>query len=98
MPPRYAKTSERMSGTIRGLRSLVLKIKCTTTLPQVCATFLSPFQGLLPDCILTQGLRPGLQSVAASRLIDCVRDRLGEDVTDITTRQRAIRGIPEMER
>lgn len=69
MPPKYAKRSERMSGAIRGLRSFVLKISWTTTLPQVCATFLSPFQGLLPDFTLTQGLRPGLQSVAASRLI-----------------------------
>jgi hypothetical protein len=31
--------------------------------------FLSPFQGLLLDSGPTQGLRPGLQSVAASRLI-----------------------------
>src|SRR3977135_1435888 len=70
IPPRYAKRSARMSGPIRGLRSLVLKIRCTTRLPQVCATLLlSPFQGFLPDFTFTQGLRPGLQSAAASRLI-----------------------------
>jgi hypothetical protein len=62
----------------------VLKIRCTTTLPQVCATFLSPLQGLFPKFTFTQGLRPGLHSVAASRLVDCVPDRLGEDVTDVT--------------
>src|SRR5271155_1303167 len=70
MPPRYAKRSERMSGPIRGCRSLVLKIRCTTTLPQVWATFLSPLQGLFPDRTVTQGLRPGLQSCAASRLVE----------------------------
>jgi hypothetical protein len=46
----------------------VLKIKCKKTLPQVWATFLSPFQGFVPDFTFSQGLRPGLQSVAASRL------------------------------
>lgn len=87
MPPRYAKRSERMSGAIRGLRSLVLKIRCTTRLPQVWATVLSPFQGLLPDFTFTQGLRPGLQSVAASRLNDCGIGHCRRDVTDITMRR-----------
>lgn len=63
---------------------MVLKIRCTTTLPQVWATFLSPFQGLFPDFTFTQGLRPGLQSVAASRLIESATDHCGKDVTDIT--------------
>jgi hypothetical protein len=39
-----------------------------STLPQVCAMFLSPFQGWFSDFSFTQGLRPGLHSVAASRL------------------------------
>ncbi len=38
---------EMVSSTaVIGLRSLVLKVKYTTILPQVCATFLPPFQGL----------------------------------------------------
>jgi len=48
-----------MSGAITGLRSLVLKIRCTTTLPQVCATFLSPFQGLFPDSALPRACALG---------------------------------------
>ena len=33
-----------MSAPIKGLRSLVLKITRTTTLPQVCASFFRPFR------------------------------------------------------
>src|SRR5579863_83151 len=87
MPPRYAKRLERISGSIKGLRCLVLKIRCTTTLPRVCATFLSPFQGLFLDLTLTQGLRPGLQSSAAARLVESGTDHCAKDVTDITARR-----------
>src|SRR5580704_17826727 len=87
-----------MPGAIRGSRSLVLKIMCTTTLPQVCTTFLSPLQGLLPNCTPTQGLRPGLHSAAASRLSNCAASDSSEDVTDVTNAQIAIPFFPKMER
>jgi hypothetical protein len=70
MPPRYAKRSERISGLIRGLHCLVLKIKCTTTLPQVCATSFA-LSGLVCRDHAAQGWRPGLYSCAASRLSNC---------------------------
>ncbi len=67
----------------------------TSTLPAAGATFLPPFQGLFPDFAFTQGLRPGLQSVAASRLIDCETGHCGQDVTDITMRSQPFLCFPK---
>src|SRR5580700_8842382 len=96
MPPRYAKRSKRMSRAIRGLRSLVLKTRWTTTLPQVCATGSFALSGLVPRFPpFTQGLRPGLQSIAALRLIDCGTAHRGQDVTDITARRKLFSAFPK---
>jgi hypothetical protein len=98
IPPRYAKRSERISGAIRGLRSLVLKIRCTTTLPQVCATFLSPLQGLSLRLHHYPGLAPWAaiyRRFAANRLW---RRRLREGCDGYHNAAQSYFLVPEMVR
>jgi hypothetical protein len=57
-----------VSSATRGLPSLMLKIRGATTLPRSLHHSSIALSGLVSDFSFTQGLRPGLQSVAASRL------------------------------
>src|ERR1700751_3076679 len=71
MPPRYANRSERISGPIRGFRGWGQKIRCTHDLAPDLRHFSFAPSGLVAFVTpLTQGSRPGLQSVAASRFND----------------------------